>query len=119
MPTPPDLAAVKLYLRIAVDDVDPVRDAEIAGALATEIAAQKKAVRVSAFGTDPEPPADPVAYPVDLAEAVGRRVARNLALRGLPLAVLQSDAEGGALVTPGKDPEVRRLEGPYRRLPSG
>lgn len=118
MPVPPDLAAVRLYLRIPVGDVDLVRDAEISSALATEIANQRRAVRRAAFGTDPVAPADPLPYPVDLAEAVCRRVARNLALRGLPLAVLQSDAEGGALVTPGKDPEIRRLEGPYRRLPT-
>lgn len=118
MPTPPDLDAVKLYLRIPVGDVDAVRDAEIESARLTEIAAQKRSVRRAAFGVDPAAPADPLPYPVDLAEAVCRRVARNLALRGLPLAVLQSDAEGGALVTPGKDPEIRRLEGPYRRLPT-
>lgn len=119
MPTPPDLDAVRLYLRIPVGDADAVRDAEIAGALATEIANQKTAVRKSAFGIDPAPPAEPVAYPVDLAEALCRRVARNLALRGLPLAVLQASSEGGPMATPGKDPEIRRLEFPHRKLPSG
>lgn len=117
MPTPPDLDAVLAYL--GETDADAERQETIAGALATEIVNQRNAVRKSAFGTDPEPPADPVAYPVDLAEAVCRRVARNLALRNIPLAVLQSDAEGGPTTTPGKDPEIRRLEGPYRRLPSG
>lgn len=117
MPTPPDLAAVKAYLGIDADDND--RDGEVSGALATEIANQRKVVRASAFGVDPEPPAEPVDYPVDLAEAVCRRVARNLALRNVPLATLQSDSEGGPNVTPGKDPEIRRLEGPYRKLPQG
>lgn len=117
MPTPPDLDAVLTYL--GETDADDDRKATISSALATEIAAQRHAVRRSAYGVDPEAPADPVPWPVDLAEAVCRRVARNLVLRNLPLAVLQSDAEGGALATPGKDPEVRRLEAPYRRLPSG
>lgn len=117
MPTPPDIDAVLTYLGEL--DADAERKAVIAGALATEIIAQRNAVRASAFGTDPASPAPPVAYPADLAEAVCRRVARNLALRNVPLAVLQSDAEGGPLTTPGKDPEIRRLEGPYRRLPSG
>lgn len=117
MPTPPDLAAVKVYLGIDADDES--RDAELGGVLATEIANQRKAVRASAFGVDPEPPADPLPYPADLAEAVCRRVARNLALRNLPLAVLRGDAEAGGNTLPGKDPEIRRLEGPYRRLPSG
>jgi hypothetical protein len=117
VPTPPDLAAVKRYLRI--DAVDETRDEEIGGALATEILAQRKVVRRTAFGVDPAPPAEPLPYPADLAEAVCRRVARNLALRGLPLATLQSDSEAGPLVLPGKDPEIRRLEGTSRKLITG
>lgn len=115
MPTPPDLAAVKAYLRIT----DNSRDAEIADALTAEIAAQKDVVRAAAFGTDPVPPADPVPYPDTLAQALKRRVARNLALRGIPLAVLQGSADAGPLALPGSDPEVRRLEGRHRRLPAG
>lgn len=62
----------------------------------------------------------PAAYPYSLREALLRRCARNLALRALPLAVLRGDAEGGdSTVLPGRDPEVRRLEGPYRKLPVG
>lgn len=117
MPTPPDLAAVKTYLGLDVDDHS--RDVEIGSALATETANQRRVVRRSAFGIDPVLAAQPVAYPPDLAEALCRRVARNLALRGLPLATLQSDSEAGPLVLPGKDPEVRRLEGPVRRVTVG
>lgn len=117
MPTPPDIDTVLTYL--GETDSDDERKATIEAALATEIVAQRKVVRASAFGTDPESPLPPVAYPADLAEAVCRRVARNIALRNVPLAVLQSDAEGGPTATPGKDPEIRRLEGPHRRLPSG
>lgn len=109
-PTPPDLAAVKVYLELAEDD--DTRDVEIAEALAAEIIQQRHAVRASAFGAGTE-------YPADLALALKRRVARNLALKGLPLAVLQGDAESGPLVLPGRDPEVRRLEGRARRLVVG
>jgi len=59
------------------------------------------------------------AYPDSLREALFRRVARNLAMRALPLAVNTGDADGGGLVLPGNDPEVRRLEAPYRRLGVG
>lgn len=59
------------------------------------------------------------AYPADLREALFRRCARNLAMRRLPLAVNMGDADGGSLVIPGRDPEVRRLEAPYRRLVIG
>lgn len=58
----------------------------------------------------------PARYPRDLREALLRRVAVNLAKRGIPLAVLQGDAETGSLTIPGRDPEVRRLEAPYRKV---
>jgi hypothetical protein len=109
-PTPPDLAAVKEYLGIEADD--NTRDASVSEALAAEAIQQRRAVRKSAFGAGTE-------YPADLALALKRRVARNLSLKGLPLAVLQGDAESGPMVLPGRDPEVRRLEGPYRRLVLG
>jgi hypothetical protein len=59
------------------------------------------------------------AYPDDLREALLRRVQRNLAMTRLPLAVQTGDADGGSTVIPGRDPEVRRLEGPYRRAVMG
>jgi hypothetical protein len=83
---------------------------ELGLALAAEKAAQAARCRV---------PADDAAWPADLVEALCRRVARNLALRGIPLAVLQGDAEVGSLIPPGRDPEVRRLEGPHRRITVG
>lgn len=82
-------------------------DDEIQCALDAEEAAQRSKCTIP----------DPV--PVDLEEALKRRVQRNLAMRRLPLAVLQGDAEGGSMVLPGRDPEVRRLEAPYPRLVVG
>jgi len=58
-------------------------------------------------------------YPDPLREALFRRVARNLAMRNLPLAVPVGDADAGPVILPGNDPEVRRLEAPYRRLVVG
>lgn len=80
---------------------------ELADALAAETSAQWDACRI------------PGAYPFSLRQALLRRCARNLALRGLPLAVLRGDGETGDTVLPGRDPEVRRLEGPWRRLAVG
>lgn len=85
-------------------------DEQIADALAAEQAAQAARCRV---------PADADPWPADLAQALKRRVARNLALRGLPIAVLQGDAESGSTVLPGSDPEVRRFEAPHRRITVG
>ena len=63
------------------------------------------------------PAADATAWPDDLAEALFRRVHRNLAMRNLPLAI-QSDGDGGIRIG-GNDPEIRRLEAPYRRAVLG
>lgn len=87
-----------------------VTEQELSSALAAEKKAQAKVCRV---------PADDAEWDEDLTEALCRRVARNLALRGIPLAVLQGDAEAGSLIPPGRDPEVRRLEAPFRKLVFG
>jgi hypothetical protein len=58
-------------------------------------------------------------YPDSLRQALLRRVSRNLAMRRLPLAVNFGDADAGSTILPGRDPEVRRLEGPYRRMAIG
>jgi hypothetical protein len=98
----PDVPAVVEYL-----GETSATEGEVQGALDAELAAQRNVCRVRAV------------YPPDLREALLRRVARNLALRSLPLAVLRGDAEAGSTVLPGRDPEVRRLEAPHRRLPIG
>lgn len=109
-PTPihahiPNLDVVTQYLGAAAGSW---AQADIQDALDAEAAAQRALCRI------------PAAYPADLAQALKRRVQRNLAMRQLPLAVLLGDAEvGGTTVLPGRDPEVRRLEGPYRRLVVG
>jgi len=98
----PDLAAADNYL-----GDNSWTDDEIEDALNAEAAAQRSVCDV---------PAD---YPDDLRQALLRRVARNLSLRKLPLAVLVGDAENGSTVLPGRDPEVRRLEAPFRRMVTG
>jgi hypothetical protein len=81
-------------------------DDQIQDALDAEAAAQRRVCRV---------PAD---YPADLRQALLRRVARNLAMRGQPFLTVPGD-DGAISVTPSRDPEVRRLEGPYRKLVMG
>lgn len=102
---PPDLTALKTYLGQTSQSDDT-----LTGALATEKAAQSRVCRV---------PADDADWPADLAESLLRRVARNLAMRGIPLAMFSGDAELGGVVPPTRDPEVRRLEGPFRKLKLG
>lgn len=108
-----DITAGSLAYVTTTDVTNYLRDSsgswtsdQIADALAAEQAAQSAVCRL-----------DP--YTADLREALLRRVARNLAMRQLPLAVLQGDADAGSTVLPVRDPEIRRLEAPYRRRKVG
>lgn len=101
----PDLDDVKTYLKIDLEDES--QDVDVQGALEAEIQAQRDICRI------------PDEFSASLREALFRRVARNLALRGLPLMVLRGNAEIGDLTPPGRDPEVRRLEAPHRKLIMG
>jgi len=96
----PTLPELKVYLGAS----SGVPDSEIRLALDTEQTAQAAACRV-------EP------YNAALAGALRRRVARNLAMKGVPLGV-QMD-EFGATRVGYVDPEIRRLEGPYKRIVFG
>lgn len=98
----PVLADVKSYMGETSYD-----DSTLTAALAAETAAQARSCRI------------PSPYPDDLREALLRRVARNIALRGQPLGVLEGDGGSVAGFLPRQDPEVRRLEAPFRRLTFG
>ncbi|WBQ02945.1 hypothetical protein [Kribbella sp. CA-293567] len=104
----PDLDAVKTYLGADTQ----YEDADITAALTSEAAAQASRCRV---------PGDAATWPADLAEALCRRVARNLAMRGLPLGLVVNAVDDGESATTrvGADIEVRRLEAPWRRLAIG
>jgi len=119
MPITPTIAVIKAYL----GDAHSWTDAEVQSALTTEVKAQQ--VRVT-FPPDPldtsTPPVPiPQPYPSDLTEALCRRVAHNLAMRALPLGIQTTLTEVSSTATrlSGTDPEVRRLEAPYRRLVVG
>lgn len=102
----PDLEAVKAYLGTGSSSWT---DDELAAALAAETAAQAAVCRM---------PEDGAAWPADLAEALLRRVAVNLAVRGLPLGLQSTVTEAaiGISRVGGGDREIDRLEAPYRRL---
>lgn len=92
-----DLTAVKAYLGTAATQwADP----ELTRTLAVETLAQSRRLRV------------PSPRPADLDEALLRRVSRNLALRKLPLGIAVSEIE--ATRVGARDPEITRLEGPYK-----
>jgi hypothetical protein len=102
----PDTAACRVYLGLDED-----RDDEIDGALFAERSAQARVCRV---------PNDAHDWPTDLAEALMRRVARNLAARGLPLGFQATVSDVGVgSIRIGWDVEIRRLESPFRKAPLG
>ena len=99
----PDLANVLAYLGEDSHTAQEVQDA-----LDAETAAQRRRCRI------------PPTYPEDLGEALRRRVARNLAARAVPVAQFTSFEGGGTSSrVPTTDPEIVRLEAPYRRLVVG
>jgi len=91
---------------------DSADEDAVSSAYEAERAAQARSCRV---------PADDAEWPADLAEALFRRVAHNLALRGLPLGLQASISEAAVATNRvgGTDAEVRRLEAPHRRLVVG
>lgn len=116
--TPPDLDAVKAYLEL---EDDLVSDETLQSALAAETKAQAAVCTIPVVPVDPDDEDAGDVYAADIAEALFRRVAHNLALRGLPLGVQASLADGYVATNRvgGTDAEVRRLEAPYRKLPVG
>ena len=102
--TPPTAAEIDTYLG---DDHSWGVD-EIQSAYEAELNAQADACRLPVDGS----------YPPALVEALGRRVAHNLALRALPLGVQANVSDYSVATTRvgGMDAEVRRLEGPYRKM---
>lgn len=106
MPAPTDADATA-YLR-AIDSQAAIDTDAVSAALLTEKRAQARKCRV---------PADDAAWPEDLAEALCRRVACNLAKRPHTLGFIPSvDPAGGTAHLSSNDPEIRRLEAPYRRV---
>jgi hypothetical protein len=93
----PNRNAIKTYLGQTGLSYD---DDQIDSALTAELAAQDAVCRIRD-------------YTADLAEALKRRVARNLAMHNVPLGI-QADETGGTRVG-SIDPEIRRLEAPYKK----
>lgn len=109
MPTPELVEKVTAYLGHTNTPAP-----QITAAITAEQALQARACRVPA-AEDTTPAA--VAARAVLEEALCRRVAVNLARRALPLGMQTTDVGTARLGT--RDPEVRRLEAPYRKVTFG
>lgn len=103
----PSVEDVTAYLD-GTPGVQPYGTEQVLQAYRAEKAAQRSVCKV---------PADDVEWPADLAEALCRRVAANLAVRKNPLSIETAASEFGTSMfrVGGRDAEVRRLEGPHRK----
>jgi hypothetical protein len=113
----PDASACLAYLEAAGQSTNLE---EVTAALATEVANQARRCQVpQVYDVDGVTLVDD--YPPDLIEAAYRRVAHNIALRGLPLGVSPTITDGAVATSRvgGLDAEVGRLEAPYRRVVFG
>lgn len=106
----PTVTQVRAWLKVTADDIS---DPALQQVIDAEAQDQARKCR-----WQPPPPADPVPYPAQLAQAVLRRVGRELAARGVPLGVSAAD-EFGSVRLPANDAEIARLEGTYRRVVFG
>lgn len=98
-----DLDQLKTYL--GAENAAQWTDADLLAVIEAEKADQAARCRV------------PALRPASLSEALWRRVARNLALRSIPLGIMS--AESGGVRVSRMDVEVRRFEAPYRRAVVG
>lgn len=90
---------------VGQDQTDGWEDEEIQSAIDAEASQQRKRCDVGAV------------YPADLSEALKRRVMRSLAMRSIITPTeLVGDAAENVDVVPFNDPEIRRLENPYRKV---
>lgn len=96
----PNLAALKAYLGTG----HSFSDAELQKALDAETAAQARVCRV--------PEGD---YPADLSSALFRRSLRHLQMKEKPLGY-DMGADGSGFYISANDPEIRRLEAPFRKV---
>ncbi len=101
---PPTIVDLRTYL---AESGPQWSDADLTDVLDAQSLAQAKKCRIGAE------------FPKDLRAALLRRCMRALALKALPLAMPQGDAEAGPAILPGKDPEVRELEAGHRKMVTG
>lgn len=96
------MTAAEILAAIRADYELTAADEQVLRTIASEQAAQARVCRV------PDP------MPADLLSALCRRVARALQMQAKPLGY-ETGAEGGISFISARDPEIRRLESPFRK----
>lgn len=105
--TPPDLADVRSWIKVPAT---LLTDAQLQQVIDAESIIQARLCNTGDGSTPLSP---------DLVQSIYRRVAREVAARGVPLGMLGGDAEFGTARLTRFDAEIERLEGPSRRVVVG
>ena len=103
---PPTVDQVRAWIQVPATVLD---DAQLAGVIASEATIQGDLLTFDPYGLQRP----------DVVQALYRRVARQVAARGIPLGVLGTDAEYGGVYLGRWDAEIARLDGPTRTLVFG
>jgi len=103
---PPAVDLVRAWIQVPATVLD---DPALAQVIGSEVELQ-----YALLTFDPDGPARD-----DIVQALYRRVARQVAAKGVPLGVLGTDAEYGGVYLGRWDAEIARLEGPSRTLVFG
>lgn len=107
MATVPDLAAVRAYVKVAATQLS---DEDLERMRLTALADQMARCVWADSDTNPD------AYPAPLAQAMLRRVQREIAARNLPLGMVGLEAEYGPTKIPAFDALVEHHEAAFRRV---
>lgn len=109
--TIPDLTTVRAYVKVPATSLSD-EDLERMRAAALE----DQTARCRWPGLESSPPDPDTGYPEALAQALLRRVQREIAARNLPLGVVGLEAEYGPTRIPAYDALVEMHEHPFRRV---
>jgi hypothetical protein len=104
---PPPIDDVRAWIRVPATLLP---DPQLQQVIDAEALIQARLCRV---------PEDPNALTPDLVQAIYRRVAREVAAKGVPLGMMGGDSEYGTARLSRFDAEIERLEGPNRKVVVG
>jgi len=104
---PPSLVDVRAWIQVPATLIS---DEQLQIVINAEVLLQAKLCTIAE---------DPTGWPADLRQAIYRRVAREIAAKGIPLGTFGADSEYGPARLSRWDAEIGRLEGPSRKVVFG
>lgn len=103
--TVPTVDEVRAWVQVSLASMP---DTQLQTVIDAELAVQASTLDLTP--TEPAPEPEPSPYPPEIRQALYRRVARQVAARGLPLGLTDVVGEYGPARIPTYDAEIARLE---------